>query len=65
MVRTLDDARAILAYALQEVIPLENSVPRGRLLVAIASAAADFWKIGELEQRLAALELVVKAKLGE
>lgn len=59
---TLADARAILAYALAEALVGDNSIARGRLLVAIAQAGIEAWKIGELEQRLAAIEQALKAR---
>ena len=55
-VRTLDDVLAVLDYALAEAIPLENSVPRGRLLVSLSQAFIEAIKVGEFEQRIAALE---------
>ena len=57
---TLADARAILAYALAEALEGDNSIARGRLLVAIAQAGIEAWKIGELETRLAAVEGAMK-----
>jgi len=40
---------------------LENSVPRARVLIAAALAAARLHETGELEERLAALEAAVRA----
>jgi hypothetical protein len=59
---TFADARAILAYALAEALEGDNSIARGRLLVAIAQAGIEAWKIGELEDRLAAVEAALKAR---
>jgi hypothetical protein len=59
---TLADARAILAYALAEALVGDNSIQRGRLLVAIAQAGIEAWKIGELETRLLAIEQALAAK---
>jgi hypothetical protein len=61
-VRTLDDVLKVLDYALTEAMPLENSIQRGRLIVAIASAFVEAIKTGELENRLAALESALKAR---
>jgi hypothetical protein len=61
-VRSLDDVRAVLAYALGEALEADNSIPRGRLLVAIAAAYLEIVKVGELEQRLAALEALIGVK---
>jgi hypothetical protein len=55
-VRTLDDVRALLGYALAEALEGDNSIPRGRLLVAIAAAYVEVFKVGEFETRLVALE---------
>jgi hypothetical protein len=55
-VRTVRDATAILDYALAEALPLENSIQRGRLLIALVDAYVKAFEIGELEQRLEQLE---------
>lgn len=59
-VRTLEDVLTVLDYALAEAVPLDNSVQRGRLLVGIAHAFIEAIKVGELEQRLAAIEAALK-----
>ena len=61
-VRTIDDVLVVLDYALAEVIPLENSIQRGRFIVAIAGAFIDAIKTGELESRLMAIESALKAR---
>lgn len=61
-VRTIEDVLAVLDYALQETMPLENSIQRGRLLVAIAGAFIDAIKTGELESRLIAIESALRAR---
>lgn len=61
-VKTLDDVRAVLGYVLAETLVMDNGVQRGRLLVAIAGAFIEAIKVGELEQRLAMLEMIVGAK---
>lgn len=63
-VRTLDDVLAVLDYSLREALPLENSVARGRLLVAIAHAFIEAIKTGELENRMAAIEAALKVREG-
>ncbi len=60
-VHTLADVLAVLNYALQDALPLENSVQRGRLLVQLAHAFIEAIKAGEYEARLAALEVAVGA----
>jgi len=61
-VRTIDDVLKVLDYALAESMPLENSIQRGRLLVAIAGAFIEAIKTGELESRLAAIEAALKLR---
>jgi hypothetical protein len=61
-VRTIDDVLKVLDYALAETIPLENSIQRGRLIVAIAGAFIEAIKTGELESRLMAIESALKAR---
>lgn len=64
-VRSLDDVLKVLDYALAEALPLENSIQRGRLIVAIASAFVDAIKTGELENRIAAIEGALQARAGD
>jgi len=61
-VRTIDDVLKILDYALAEAMPLENSIQRGRLIVAIAGAFIEAIKTGELESRLMAIEAALKMR---
>jgi len=61
-VRSLEDVLAVLDYALLEALPLENSIQRGRLIVAIAGAFIEAIKIGELESRLSAIENALRAR---
>ncbi len=61
-VRTLDDVLSVLDYALAECMPMENSIQRGRLLVAICGAFVEAIKVGELEKRLAAIESALKSR---
>lgn len=55
-VKTLDDANRILAYTLAETVPMENSIARARLLLALYDSFLKSLEVGELEQRIAALE---------
>ena len=59
-IRSLDDVRALLGYVLAEALEGDNSIARGRLLVAIAAEFTRCLQVGELETRLAALEAAVK-----
>ncbi len=63
-VRGLGDVLSVLDYALAEALPLENSVQRGRLLVAICGAFVEALKVGELETRLAAIEAALRLRGG-
>jgi hypothetical protein len=55
-VRSLQDVLAVLDFALGEALVLENSIARGRLLVAMAGTFIEAIKIGEMEARISALE---------
>ncbi|MDL1895559.1 hypothetical protein FBQ82_04760 [Anaerolineae bacterium CFX7] len=61
-VRTLTDVLAILDYALAETLPMENSIQRGRLLVALSHAFIEAIKTGEFEARVEALESALKLR---
>lgn len=53
---TLADANKILAYTLAETVPMENSIARARLLLALYDSFLKSFEIGELEKRIQALE---------
>lgn len=55
-IRTAEGVLRLLDYALAEALPMENSIQRGRLLIAIAAEFVEAVKIGEFEARIAALE---------
>ena len=61
-VRSIDGVFAILNYALQESIVLDNSIARSRAFVSIAHGFIEALKVGELEKRLEALENALKIK---
>ena len=56
MLRSPDDALAILEHAVRVALALDPSHAQIRSLVAIVGAWRTVREIGELEQRLAALE---------
>ncbi len=58
---SIEAIRRILEIALFDVLGLENSIGRARVLIAGALAAARLLETGELEERLAALEAAVRA----
>lgn len=53
---TMADAGKILDYTLAELLAMDNSIPRARALLALHDSFVRSFEIGELEQRLAALE---------
>ena len=59
---TIAQATKILDYTLAEIIPMENSIARGRLLIALVAGYINAFEIGELENRLAAIENALKAR---
>ena len=60
--RSISDVMIILDYALQESLVLSNSIQRGRLLVSIAHGFIEALKVGEMEQRLEAIEMALKMR---
>jgi hypothetical protein len=54
--RSIEGVMIILDYVLQESLGLSNSIQRGRLLVSIAHGYIEALKVGEMEQRLEAVE---------
>jgi len=63
--RTITDVMTILDYALQESLVLQNSIQRGRLLVSIAHGYIQALKVGEIEQRLEAVETALSLRKEE
>lgn len=55
-INTIQDARKILIYALAELAPMENSLQRVRAYLALFDSFVKSIEIGEIENRLAALE---------
>ena len=55
-VRNIASVLIVLDYALKEAVGLDNSIQRGRLLVSIAHGYIEALKVGEMEQRLEAVE---------
>ena len=56
---SIDAIRRILEVATTDALSLENSIARVRALISAALAAAKLLETGELEARLAVLELAV------
>src|SRR5262245_38961195 len=55
-VEKLEDANKLLTYTLAEVVGMDNSIARARLLLALFDSFVKSFEIGELEKRIAALE---------
>jgi hypothetical protein len=51
--------RRVLDIVVTDGLGLDNGVQRLRVLIAAAGAATNLLKVGELEERLVALEAVV------
>lgn len=60
--RSIEGVMIILDYALQESLALPNGIQRGRLLVSIAHGYIEALKVGEIEQRLEAVETALKMR---
>jgi hypothetical protein len=58
---SIPSIRRILEIATIDTLGLDNSIVRSRTLISAAVAAAKLLETGELEERLAALELALAA----
>ncbi len=61
-IRNIESVLIVLDYALKESVGLDNSIQRGRLLVSIAHGFIEALKVGEMEQRLEAVEMTLKMR---
>jgi hypothetical protein len=59
---SIEAIRRIIEIALLDVLGLENSIARARVLISGALAAAKLLETGELAERLAALEGAVASR---
>lgn len=59
---SIDSIRRILEIAVLDVLGLENSIARAKLLISGGLAAAKLLETGELEERLAVLEAAIKPR---
>jgi hypothetical protein len=55
--RTIDDLQGLLETAAIETMALENSISRNRAIAGMVATGAKLIETGELEDRIAALEL--------
>jgi hypothetical protein len=62
---SIEAIRRVLEVATTDALSLENSIARVRALISAALAAAKLLETGELEERLAALEVATKDRLRE
>jgi hypothetical protein len=60
---TVVGIRRLLEIALLDSLGLENSVARSRVLIAGVLAAAKLLEVGELEERMAAVEATLGPRL--
>ena len=58
-VKTDEDVLSLLDYVLAEVAALDNGIPRARALIALAGGYLQALEVGEVEERLKALEELV------
>jgi len=56
---SIEAIRRIIEIALFDVLGLENSIPRARVMISGALAAAKLLETGELAERIAALEVAL------
>lgn len=61
-IKTIADVGTILRYTLDELLEMDNSIPRARALIAVAAGYIDTIKTGELEVQLKELLAVLRAR---
>ncbi len=59
---TLADVRRVMVIAVLDTLGLENSVARSRTLAYLAMAALKALEVGEMEERLRAVEELLKPR---
>jgi hypothetical protein len=60
--KTIDDVASLYNAVMLDLLEHENSGMRARLLISLGLAYIDVLKVGEIEQRLSALEKLSEAK---
>src|ERR1035437_3421970 len=60
---SIAEIRRVVEVAVTDLLGLENSVPRARSLLSAAQTAAKLLEVGELEDRLAAIENAMGPRL--
>ena len=61
-IRNIESVLIVLDYALRESVGLDNSIQRGRLIVSIAHGFIEALKVGEIEQRMEAVETALSLR---
>ncbi len=61
--RTVEEIRRLLEIAVTDTLELQNSVARSRTLAYLAQTALRLLEVGELEERVAALEAAVEPRV--
>jgi hypothetical protein len=56
---TVAGIRRLLDIVVTDGVGMDNGIPRLRVLISTATAATNLLKVGELEERLAALEAAI------
>jgi hypothetical protein len=59
---SVDEIRRIVLIAVLDALSLENSMSRARTLAYLAQVALRMLEVGEIEERVAALEELAKMK---
>ena len=60
---SVTEIRRLVEIVVTDALSMENSIARGRLLIAGAQAAAKLLEVGELEERLVAVEAAIGPRL--
>ena len=60
---SVPEIRRLVEIVVTDALSMENSIARGRLLIAGAQAAAKLLEVGELEARVEALEATLGPRL--
>jgi hypothetical protein len=61
---TVAGIRRLLDIVVTDGVGMDNGIPRLRVLISTATAATNLLKVGELEERLAAIEAALASRSG-
>lgn len=62
---TVPQIRRVVEIVVLDTLGMENSIARGRLLIAAGLALAKLLEVGELAERVAAIEASLKPRLAK